>query len=68
MTRRMNGGEIERLAAMVTNRECPQSRSDTSKSRLVSAKTKSEETVSIAIRPEGWLDRIQVGFPPASRW
>jgi hypothetical protein len=62
----MNGGDTERLA-MVTNRECPQSRSDTPKSRLVSAKTESGESVSISI-PEGWLDRIQVGFPRANWW
>ena len=66
MTRWMNGGEIERLA-MVTNGECAQCRSDTPKSRLVSAKTESGETVSISI-PEGWLDRIQVGFPRANWW
>ena len=66
MTRWINGGDTERLA-MVTNRECPQSRSDTPKSRLVSAKTESGESVSISI-PEGWLDRIQVGFPRANWW
>jgi hypothetical protein len=66
MTRWMNGGDIERLA-MVTDRECPQRRSDTPKSRLVSAKTESKESVSIFI-PEGWLDRIQVGFPRANWW
>jgi hypothetical protein len=38
MTRWINGGEIERLA-MVRNGECPQCRSDTPKSRLVSGKT-----------------------------
>ena len=68
MTRRMNGGEIERLAAMATNRECPQSRSDTPKSRPDSAKTESGEIVSISMLPEGWLDRIQLGFPRAYWW
>ena len=67
MTRWMNGGEIERLA-MVTNRECPQRRSDTPKSRLASTMTESGETVSISMLPEGWLDRIQVGFPRANWW
>jgi hypothetical protein len=62
----MNGGEIERLA-MVTSGECPQCGSDTPKSRLVSAKTESWKSVSISI-PEGWLDRIQVGFPRANWW
>jgi hypothetical protein len=62
----MNGGEIERLA-MVTNGECPQCRSNAPKGRLVSAKAESGETVSIFI-PEGWLDRIQVGFPRANWW
>jgi hypothetical protein len=62
----MNGGEIERLV-MVTNREYAQCRSDTPNSRPVSAKTESVETVSISI-PEGWLDRIQVGFPRANWW
>ena len=66
MTRWMNGGEIERLA-MLTNRECAQFRSDTPKCRPVSAKTESGDTVSIFI-PEGWLDRIQVGFPRANWW
>ena len=66
MTRWMNGGEIERLA-MVTNGEYAQCRSDTLKSRPVSAKTESGETVSISI-PEGWIDRIQVGFPRANWW
>ena len=66
MTRWMNGGEIERLA-MVTNAEYMQGRSDTPKSRPVSPKTESGETVSISI-PEGWLDRIQVGFPRANWW
>jgi hypothetical protein len=60
MTRWMNGGEIERLA-MLTNRECAQFRSGTPKSRPVSAKTESGETVSIFI-PEGWLDRTPGGL------
>ena len=66
MTRRMNGGEIERLA-MVSSGECAQCRSDIPKGRPVSAKTESGETVSISI-PESWLDRIQVGFPRANWW
>ena len=67
MTRWMNGGEIERLA-MLTNWECPQCRSDTPKRRPVTAKTESVGTVSIFMPPEGWLDRIQVGFPRANWW
>jgi hypothetical protein len=66
MTRWMNRGDIERLAT-VTNGECPQAPSDTPKSRLVSARAGSADTVSISI-PEGWLDRIQVGFPRANWW
>ena len=66
MTRWMNGGDTERLA-MVTNRECPQSRSDTPKSHPISSETESGKTISISI-PEGWLDRIQVGFPRANWW
>jgi len=66
MTRRMNGGEIERLA-MVPSADCAQSLSGTQKTRPISAKTESGQPVSIA-RPEGWLDRIQVGFPRANWW
>jgi hypothetical protein len=66
MTRWMNGGGIERLA-MVTNGECAQSRSDTPKSSPTSAKTESGQSIGIFI-PEGWLDRIQVGFPRANWW
>jgi len=65
MTRWMNGGEIETLAMLMNGNA--QFRSDTPKSRQVSAKTDSGETVSISI-PEGWLDRIQVGFPRANWW
>jgi len=66
MKRRMDGGEIERLA-MVTNADCAQSRSATSKNRPISAKTETGQAVSIAAS-EGWLDRIQVGFPRANWW
>jgi hypothetical protein len=66
MTRWMNGGEIERLA-MVTNGHRSQCLSDTPKSRLASPKTESGEPIRISI-PEGWLDRIQVGFPRANWW
>jgi hypothetical protein len=61
----MNGGEIERLAMLMNGNA--QFRSDMPKSRQVSAKTECEETVSISI-PEGWLDRIQVGYPRANWW
>ncbi len=66
MTRWMNGGQIEHLA-MVANRDCPEGRSETPKGRLVSAKAESGQAISINI-PEGWLDRIQVGFPRANWW
>ena len=67
MTRWMNRGEIERMAAMVTKGECPLCQSDAPKGRLVSAGTESGEAVSISIA-ESWLDRIQVGFPRANWW
>ena len=63
MARWMNGGEIE-PPAMVANGECAQ---DTPKSRPVSAKSESANTVSFSAL-EGWLDRIQVGFPRANWW
>jgi len=66
MTRRMHGGEIQRLA-MVANGDGAQSRPALPKDRPASAKTESGQTVSIA-KPEGWLDRIQVGFPRANWW
>jgi hypothetical protein len=66
MTRWMNGGGIERLA-MVTNGESAQGRSDPPKSRPISTKAESGQSIGILI-PEGWLDRIQVGFPRANWW
>ena len=66
MRRWTDGGEIERLA-MVANGACSESRSATPNNRAVSAKTEREETVRVSI-PEGWLDRIQVGFPRANWW
>jgi hypothetical protein len=65
MTRRMNRGEIERLAKV--SGECPLCQSDTPKGGAVSTRIESGETVSIFL-PECWLDRIQVGFPRANWW
>lgn len=66
MTGRMNGGQIERLLT-VRNGDCPERQSETSRSGLVRRKAESAESVSVCV-PEGWLDRIQVGFPQANWW
>ena len=58
MTRWMHRDEVERVAR-VTDGECPLDQDRVSSER--------SDAVSIPI-PEGWLDRIQVGFPLANRW
>ena len=66
MTRCMNRSQIERLV-MAANGDSPECQSDTPKGGPVRANAESGRSVSICLS-DGWLDRIQVGFPWANWW